>query len=83
MALQVVGWRLIESAADAEQFAADLMTAPRRAFGRNAIGAALVRATDMIEENGFDGVRRIIDFSADSANNWGGPTIAQGRAYAL
>lgn len=79
----VVDWTLIDGAAPAAGFAERLMAAPRRAFGRNAIGAALVLATDMIETNAYDGVRRIIDFSADSANNWNGPSIAEGRDYAV
>lgn len=79
----VVDWRVIDGPAAAERFAVDLMAAPRRAYGRNAIGAALVRAVNMIQTNSYRGERRVIDFSADSANNWNGPSIEEGRKAAL
>ena len=37
----------------------------------------------MIEENDLAGTRRVIDFSADSANNWNGPLISTARAEVL
>ena len=37
----------------------------------------------MIETNGFDAFRRVIDLSADSANNWNGPSIQTGRQAAI
>ncbi|MEL6317726.1 MAG: DUF1194 domain-containing protein [Pseudomonadota bacterium] len=79
----VAGWRVIDGEASAEAFAQALLAAPRRAQGRNAIGDALMFATAEIETNAFAGRRKVIDFSADSANNWGGPSIAEGRAAAL
>lgn len=78
----VVPWMAVDGAAAAETFAARLMAAPRRAFGRNAIGSALARGVALLEDNAFDGFRRVIDFSADSANSWGGVSIAEGRARA-
>ncbi|AXS42503.1 DUF1194 domain-containing protein [Breoghania sp. L-A4] len=79
----VVGWTIIDGAASAEAFATALMAPPRRAYGRNAIGAALLKGKALIEENGITGLRRVIDLSADSANNWNGPTIADARAEVL
>ena len=79
----VVDWMIIDSPEAAEAFGEALMAAPRRAHGRNSIGAALVKGAQMLEENGYDGERRVIDFAGDSANSWGGPTIAEGRAYVL
>lgn len=75
----VVDWTVIDSQASAEDFAARLMAAPRRAYGRNAIGAALLKGKELIDDNDFQGLRRVIDLSADSANNWNGPTIAEAR----
>ncbi len=75
----VVDWTVIDGRASAETFAARLMEAPRRAFGRNAIGAALLKGKALIDENDHRGLRRVIDLSADSANNWNGPTIASAR----
>lgn len=79
----VVAWRVIDGPESAADFAADLMGAPRTAYGRNAIGAALIAGVAMIETNAFDGDRKVIDFSADSANNWNGPNIEDGRQTAL
>jgi hypothetical protein len=36
----------------------------------------------LFDENAFDGFRRVIDLSADSANNWNGLSIAAGRERA-
>jgi hypothetical protein len=79
----VVGWTLIDGAATAAEFAAALMRPPRIAYGRNAIGAALLTGKRLIEENEFEGNRRVIDFSADSANNWYPPDIGEARAEVL
>ena len=79
----VVPWMIIDSAATAQAFADALLPPPRRAFGRNSIGSALLTGTRLIEDNDHDGWRKVIDFSGDSANNWNGPSIAEGRAAAL
>lgn len=75
----VAGWTAIGTAEEAEAFAARLMAEPRLAFGRNAIGAALLFGKRTIEENEYEGLRRVIDLSADSANNWSGPGIEEAR----
>lgn len=76
----VVPWTVIDSAESAQSFADALLVPPRRAFGRNAIGAALLKGKQLIETNDFKGVRSVIDLSADSANNWNGPGILEARA---
>lgn len=76
----VVGWSVIDGEESAARFAETLMAAPRRAYGRNAIGAALLFGKAAIEENDIKGLRRVIDLSADSANNWSGPSIGAARA---
>lgn len=78
----VVPWMVVDGAASAEAFAARLMAAPRGAFGRNAIGTALAFGVELLETNRFEGFRRVIDLSADSANSWNGLSIAEGRARA-
>ena len=75
----VAGWTAIGTAEEAEAFAARLMAEPRLAIGRNAIGAALLFGKRAIEENDYEGLRRVIDLSADSANNWSGPGIEEAR----
>jgi len=79
----VVPWTIVDGPAAAEGFAEVLMAAPKRAFGRNAIGSALLKGKELIETNDIEGWRKVIDFSGDSANNWNGPSIAEARAEVL
>lgn len=79
----VVDWTEINSPSSAEAFSDALLLPPRRAFGRNAIGAALLTGKQLIETNEFQGLRAVIDLSADSANNWNGPSIPDARAEVL
>jgi hypothetical protein len=79
----VVPWTIIDGADAAAGFAAVLMATPRKAFGRNAIGSALTYAHLLIESNGINGFRRVIDLSGDSANSWGGVPIEVARQAAV
>jgi hypothetical protein len=79
----VVDWTVIDGPDSASAFAAALVSRPRMAYGRNAIGAALLEGKRLIEDNAIDGLRRVIDFSGDSANNWYPPSIAEARAEVL
>ena len=76
----VVDWTLVEDEASARRFGERLMAAPRRAYGSNAIGAALLKGLALIEGNGFEGWRKVIDLSGDSSWNPQGPPIADARA---
>ena len=79
----VVDWMAVEDEASARVFGERLMAAPRRAYGSNAIGAALLKGVEMVEGNGFDGSRKVIDLSGDSSWNPMGPTIAHARDAVL
>ncbi len=79
----VVPWSVIANKRDAENFAARLLAAPRRATGPNAIGSAIAAAHALIGGNDYKGIRRIIDFSADSAYTFGGIPIEDARQAAL
>ncbi len=79
----VVPWTVVDGPASAATFAAELLAAPRRAHGPNAIGNALAVAHGLIESNSFEGYRKVIDFSGDSAWSFGGMPVAQARAAAL
>ncbi len=79
----VVDWMRIAGPEQAEEFARRLLVPPRRAAGRNAIGAALLEGLRLMEENDIDGWRRVIDFSGDSVNNYSGPSIAFAREAVL
>ena len=75
----VVPWRIIGSAGEAQAFADELLVPPRRARGRNAIGQALLFGKTAIETNEHEGIRKVIDLSADSANSWNGVPLAMAR----
>jgi hypothetical protein len=79
----VVPWAVIAGPADAQAFATALRAAPRRAFGSNAIGNALQKAYDLIEGNDIRGLRRVIDFSGDSAYNFNGLDIEPVRTQII
>lgn len=79
----VADWTLIDGPDSAQAFAAELLSKPRQAYGRNAIGAALLEGLRLMDTNAHDGWRRVIDFSGDSANNWSGPSIAEARTTVL
>jgi hypothetical protein len=75
----VVDWTRIDGPESAVAFAGALLTPPRQAYGRNAIGAALLDGKRLIEGNDFDGWRKVIDFSGDSPNSYSGPPIEDAR----
>ena len=75
----VVDWTRIDSLESAQAFGAALIDPPRQAYGRNAIGSALLDGKRLIEENDFDGWRKVIDFSGDSPNSFSGPPIETAR----
>lgn len=79
----VADWRLIDGPSSARAFADELMAKPRQAYGRNAIGAALLEALRLMDTNEFDGWRRVIDFSGDSVNSYSGPPITVAREKVL
>jgi len=79
----VVPWTIIANRDDAERFGKQLFSVRRFAYGRNAIGAALLKGKDLIQNNNISAIRRVIDISGDSAINYNGPSVADARAEAL
>jgi hypothetical protein len=75
----VADWTQIDGPDSATLFATELLNKPRQAYGRNAIGAALLEGLRLMDTNEFDGWRRVIDFSGDSVRNYSGPSIAESR----
>lgn len=68
----VVPWTLIDSRETA-QAVADRLTAEFTGnMRRTSISGALGAAADLFDDNGFLGLRRIIDISGDGPNNAGG-----------
>ncbi|MEQ9640900.1 MAG: DUF1194 domain-containing protein [Alphaproteobacteria bacterium] len=79
----VVPWTVIDGKATAQAFIAQLMVAPRRAQGPNAIGSAIAAGHALIDGNDLEGERQVIDFSGDSAYTFGGISVPLARAAAL
>ncbi|MDO9640072.1 MAG: DUF1194 domain-containing protein [Pseudotabrizicola sp.] len=79
----VVDWTVIDGEAAAQAFATRLLDPPRMAYGRNAIGAALLEGKRLIEDNQITSLRQVIDFSGDSVGNFSGPRISDARAEVL
>ena len=72
----VVDWTLIEGAEDAARFAARIGERTAPGMRRTSISGALFHAAESFEDNGFHGLRRVIDISGDGPNNQGGPVAA-------
>lgn len=64
-------WRLIDGRASAQAFADELLQAPYRRAYRTSIAGALRFSAPLFEDNGYSGLRRIIDVSGDGTNNQG------------
>lgn len=78
----VTAWHLIANLEDAEGFAAELLAAPRLAIGWNSISNAIAFCQAWIEDNAFEGYRKVIDVSGDAGQR-GGMPLAVARANAL
>ena len=75
----VAPWTRIDGPETAQDFANQIRSGPRTAYGRNAIGDALLFGKSLIENNDIDGWRRVIDFSGDSANSYTGAPVGPSR----
>ena len=67
----VVPWRLIATQADAREFAEALAVEPIRRARMTSISSALRYASRIFVDNGYRGLRRVIDVSGDGPNNSG------------
>ncbi|VAV96245.1 hypothetical protein MNBD_ALPHA06-1422 [hydrothermal vent metagenome] len=67
----VADWTLIRTKEDALAFADILRAAPFVQGRYTAIGSAITACVDLIEQNQFDGFRKIIDISGDGPQNQG------------
>jgi hypothetical protein len=67
----LVDWTLIDGPAAAEDFATRLEAARLSGARGTSISAALAHSAAMIRDNGFVGLKRVIDVSGDGPNNIG------------
>lgn len=77
---QTVPWTLIDSPEDAEAFARAIEDAPLGTARGTSISGALRTAAQLIEENEYAGVKRVIDVSGDG-QNISGPPVTPIRDY--
>ncbi|GAB4179708.1 MAG: hypothetical protein OHK0024_18140 [Thalassobaculales bacterium] len=78
----IVDWMVIHDAASAHAFAERVLRAPRAAWGYNSISGAIDHSRRLIETNGFEGLRKVIDVSADGGH-YGGRPVRQARDEAV
>ena len=77
----IAGWTVIHDKASALAFARDLLAPEPETASRTAIAGGIDSGIRFIENNRFDGTRRVVDISGDGPNNWGDPvTQARDRA---
>jgi hypothetical protein len=72
----VVGWTLIDGRDSAHAVAGALAIAPIVTARWTSISTALDDAAARFNDNGFEGVRRVIDISGDGINNRGRSVVA-------
>lgn len=78
----IADWSVIDGPGSAGIFAERLRTAPRGAVGWNSISNAIAFAQKSIADNEHQGIRKVIDVSADSGN-YGGLPLPLAREAAI
>lgn len=77
----VMPWTVLADEEDASAIAEFLAAAPLSSARGTSIGAVLDFTTRLFEDNGFEGLRQVIDVSGDGPNNMGQPVVpARDRA---
>lgn len=69
----IVDWTVIRDEASALNFGARLVAAPRAVWGSNSISNAIDFSANMIANNAYEGVRKVIDVSGDGPQRNGKP----------
>lgn len=64
-------WQIVEDEASAKRFADRILAASLIQIFRTSISEGLSEAGRMIQTNGFEGLRKVIDVSGDGPNNQG------------
>lgn len=72
----IVPWQVIEDDASAGAFAAALERQPLDIGRGTSISAAIDFGTALLQSNGYDSNRSVIDISGDGPNNFGQPVAA-------
>ncbi len=74
----VIDWTLVDTPEAAQRFADEVLANNLGVMRRTSISGALAYAAAAFEDNGFEGLRRVIDISGDGPNN-DGPPVAPVR----
>jgi hypothetical protein len=69
----IIPWRVIDGPESADTVAAEIMNTPVRRGSSTSISSAISFAVQLLEENPYRGLRRVIDISGDGPNNDGAP----------
>jgi len=77
-----VDWVLLRNRHGAEQFATTIDVAPRLLKGFTSIGGAINFSVAEIEQNRFEGRRKVIDISGDGSSTDRSPAAERDRAVA-
>ncbi|QKV17340.1 DUF1194 domain-containing protein [Oricola thermophila] len=81
---EVVGWTIIESQADANRIAAQLLATRSVGQRRTSISGAISHASRLLQAAPLEADRKVIDISGDGPNNQGMPvTVARDQAVAM
>jgi hypothetical protein len=70
---QVVGWTLINDKESALAFAEKIKQAPRKFSDWTSVSDAIDFSARLYDENGYEGLRLVLDMSGDGINNNGRP----------
>lgn len=74
---QLVNWTLVNDATSANAFAAAIAATSRAYSGVTAVGSAINYGAGLLgADNGFDGLRKVMDVSGDGTGNDGANTAA-------
>ena len=78
----IADWHVVHDLTSAQQLSARIVDAPRTIGMQTSISAAIDFASLLLDTNGFSSRRRVIDISADGANN-NGELVTRARDRAL
>lgn len=79
----IIPWQVIDSAESAGNFASKLARRAAEGSGGTSISNAVAFGTKLLEHNGFQAEKKVIDISGDGPNNAGAPVeVARNNAVA-
>ena len=79
---QVVGWTLIENKEAAVAFANEIKQAPRKFSDWTSLSDAIDFSSRLYDNNGYEGLRLVLDISGDGVNN-NGRAVTEARDEAV